>query len=168
MAVPDDLELRIQVLDPSDRRVVLFLAGAEHVEGAAGHFRLARDDMEQVGGGNALRQRKPGLQLRGRHQRLAVGIDQIGGAEQAFGLRLGRAARQHLAIGRRQIQRAADAMTRIGRLDHEIGGGFQVERGHAKAADGDPWHLGGRGPTVQIDAALKHIVCLAGAFGLRG
>ncbi|MGY4284611.1 hypothetical protein ACVWXO_003831 [Bradyrhizobium sp. LM2.7] len=108
------------------------------------------------------------MQLGGRHQRLAVGIDQVGSAEQALGLRLGRAASQHLAIGRGQEQWTADAMARIGRLDHEIGGRFQVERGHAKSADGDPWHFGGRCPPLDVDAALKHIVCLAGAFGLRG
>ena len=89
MAVPDNLEVRIHVLDFLDGRGVLFLAGAEHVEGAACRFRLARDDMEQVRGRDPLRQWKPGLQLRGGHQRLAIGIDQIGGAEQALGLRFG-------------------------------------------------------------------------------
>ncbi|MGY3076622.1 hypothetical protein ACVWZZ_002993 [Bradyrhizobium sp. LM6.10] len=59
-------------------------------------------------------------------------------------------------------------MTRIGCLDHEVGGRFQVECGHAKAADRDPRHVGGCGPALQIDATLKHIVCLAGALGLRG
>ena len=57
------------------------------------------------------------MQLGDRNQRLAIGIDQVGGAEHALGLRLGRATRQHFTIGGGQIKRAADTMTRIGRLD---------------------------------------------------
>jgi hypothetical protein len=82
-------------------------------------------------------------------------------AEQAVGHRLGRAARQHLAIGRGQIQGTAGAAPRKHHFDHEIGGLLEIEHSKPQPAYGDPWHAGGGGSPDRIGAAFTHIACLA-------
>ncbi len=58
------------------------IAGAEQKEPGAAPLREAGDVVEQVGGGHPFRQRGPAQQPRGKNQRHAVGMDEIGGEKQ--------------------------------------------------------------------------------------
>ena len=99
MAAADDAQAGIHLLDVGDGGGIFRLVGAEHIERQLRRQRFSGDDVKQIGGGDAFRQWRLRLQPRHGDQRLPVGIDEIGGAEQPSGHRLGRTARQHLAIG---------------------------------------------------------------------
>ena len=99
VAASDDPQVGTCFPDIGDGGCVFCLIRAEHIERQPRGCGLAGDDIEQVGGGDALRQRCRRVQPRGGNERLSVGIDEIGRAEQPAGHRFGRTARQHLAIG---------------------------------------------------------------------
>ena len=93
-----------------------------------------------------------GFEPRNRDQRLAVGIDQVGGAEQPLGLGSveQRASTSPLAEVRysgRPIRRCGN-----GHLDHEIRGLLQIEHGEPKPPSVIRGTVCGRGPS---DADLR-------------
>ena len=58
MGAADDPQVRVHLPDVGDGGGIFRFIGAEHIEGQPGRGGLAGDDVKQVGGGDAFRQRR--------------------------------------------------------------------------------------------------------------
>ena len=117
-------------------RFILGFIGAEHVEGQPCRGGLAGHGMEQVGGRDALGQRRRRFESRHRDQRLAAAAEHVHAATDQAGQRCIRTLseqqtlRDHLriAVGETQCQRLGVERVRQVADHHVVGAGSEVQR----------------------------------------